>query len=178
MRQQNQRRCTALAGQPVHFGSADGSDRVIHNQPASFDANRPPRHRDRVDDRNAQAALKDLDGRRPHADIRAAGLDSRIEAPAPPPDERRRIPEPKDEPADVRAAPRVSSARREIVIAVENGQSLAVHEAAAHECVESDVEKIGIPAVEKVASDRQVRGTAAADAIELSFQPRHIGRLA
>ena len=111
------------------------------------------------------------------ADAGGAGRERRIKTPAPSLDERRRIPEAERETPKIGASAWMSAARGKIVIPVEDRQSLGIHETADGECLQRELQKIGIPTVQQIPGDREMLWTTPGDAIELALQPGHVARV-
>lgn len=163
-----------LLREPLRLRAANEAETMLHDQPAAVEADGTPRGRHGIDDGKSGAISERFHerGSRRHAGRPRRNLG--VERAPPSVNERRRIPEPADQPPDVRPPPRMSAARREIVVSMNDREPRRVEQAALRERIEDFAEQTRVPAIEDIAGDREMVGDARGDAIELAFQPPHI----
>jgi hypothetical protein len=87
------------------------------------------------------------------------------------PQQRRRIPETKPEPPQVGAATRMSAARGDVVVPVQDCSAFGVKEAVRGERVKHTAEQGRRPTVQQIAGDGEMIRVFGGDAIELAVQP-------
>jgi len=172
---EKQKRSAAVkAIEPCQLLLAHATDGVPDRQGLAADRERAPEDRNRVDDRDPPAAREWLDERGHGRDPGAPFLDDLVEPPPAGRDQRRRIPEAQDEAPQIRRPARVTAARGQIVVAVEDCQAIRVEQIPGDDGVERTFEQGWVPAVEQISSDNEMRGLPRGDAIELVFQRGHI----
>jgi hypothetical protein len=66
------------------------------------------------------------------------------------------------------------AARREIMIAVKDGEPIRIEQLACGERIEHTIEQARVPAIEQISSDREVCGAVRSDAIEQSLRGAHV----
>lgn len=129
-----------LLREPLRLRAPNEAEAMLHDQAAAVDANGTPRGRHGIDDGEPDPIFKRFHerGSRRHAGRPRRNLG--VERAPPSVNERRRIPEPADQSPDVRPPPRMSAARREIVVSMNDRQPRRVEQAALRERIEDFAE--------------------------------------
>ena len=128
-------------GKPPGLGRADAAHRVADRDRASLEAQRCPHQGNGVEDGDARAGWQRLHERRTRRKPGGAPGDRVVEAEPAAGEERRRIPEPQRQPHEIGAAARMAAARRQIVVAVEDGRAVCVQQTVSRKTVEDSLEQ-------------------------------------
>jgi hypothetical protein len=105
-------------------------------------------------------------------------VDRRVEPAVPGGDERRWIPGAEQQARQIGAAARVRAARREVVVAVDDGRACRGQEAARRQRVQRIDQQTRPPAIEQISGDDEMIGAAGRDAIELVLERAQVGGVA
>ena len=159
-----------LSGQPVERARRNCSAGVLQGDAVRVDRERHPRKRHAVEGGERQAVAELLAEGRHDAERSAACSQQAIEAPPTTAEQGRRVPEPQREAQQVALFARMPAARRQVVVAVDDGDPRGVEEAACAERVEGAFEQRRVPPVEEIAGDDQMIDRLRGDAVELTIE--------
>jgi len=159
--------------QPFELPRIDRASGVLQRDAVTANLQRQPRRRDRIDYCQPEVSNQLREGRLP-ADVGRTPRDPPVEALAPNTYQRRWIPEPEGEPPQISTSAGVAAARREIVIAVDEGEPVRLQQAPRRQGVEGEVEQARLPAIQQIATDHQVVGGSRNDAVELTAELDYI----
>ena len=170
MGEDHQRLVSRQPRQPVNLGGGYRPSSVIDSDLTAAHRQWRPGKGHGVDhgDRGSVGQRFEEGARRRRA--RRARFDLSIEPAAAESQDRRRIPESQRQTPQVAGFAGMPAARREIVIAVQDGDAIRGQESARAERVERGVEECRLPAIEQIAGDDEVVDRARGDAIESSAE--------